>query len=610
MRLANTQSRMVTQIKALCHGESGIGKCLGEGTPVLMYDGTIRPVEDVEEGDLLMGPDSTPRRAFGLHSGYGKLFKVVPKKGYPYIVNENHILSLKHTNHNKTKLVEATAKDFYKDNPCRRHLTKGWRVGVEFPEKSLPLDPYLLGCWLGDGSLGTPNITTPDKEVRQAMESFADDFSNLRVTKRASCGKADTLAIARPPTCRTNEFSQALLEIGVLNKKHIPLMYKTSSNTQRKQLLAGLIDSDGHLINGCYEITQKTDEMAEGILFLARSLGLAAYSTLKESCCQTAKGLFRDVYHRIHISGHINMVPVRVPRRKAQPRKQSKDVLLTGIEVEEAGYGKFFGFELDGDRLFLLGDFTVTHNTTMLGTLPEDMTLIVLAERSLVPLRNKNYPVVKVQDWDGLRELIKSLLEDPPKLVQELRSLGMVGDDFKEIKILAIDSLSVLSEQCKEYIVSRDRKKLISERTRGARETPEKIYEDLMTQEDWGLYRSRMASMVATFVHLPFHIIFTCLTQWTEDKRTGEISRTPGLNGKLALEVPAYFDLVLYMEDAKDDDGKPIRAMRTRHGDNIIAKDASGALDQFEPTSWPHIFGKILGKNGKPKKKGKQDVAV
>src|SRR5690606_17194333 len=45
---------------------------------------------------------------------------------------------------------------------------------------------------------------------------------------------------------------------------------------------------------------------------------------------------------------------------------QKKDVLRTGITVEEIGVGEYFGFEIDGDRLFMLGDFTVTHNTVIM----------------------------------------------------------------------------------------------------------------------------------------------------------------------------------------------------------------------------------------------------
>ena len=63
--------------------------------------------------------------------------------------------------------------------------------------------------------------------------------------------------------------------------------------------------------------------------------------------------------------GDLLMGPVRIKRKMLPPRKQIKSVLRTGITVQPAGYGEYFGFELDSDGLFLLGDFTVTHNTQL-----------------------------------------------------------------------------------------------------------------------------------------------------------------------------------------------------------------------------------------------------
>jgi len=74
---------------------TGAGKCLAKDTPVLMFDGTIKPVQDVEIGDLLMGPDSTPRTVISLARGQEMMYKVTPKKGEPYTVNQNQILNLK-----------------------------------------------------------------------------------------------------------------------------------------------------------------------------------------------------------------------------------------------------------------------------------------------------------------------------------------------------------------------------------------------------------------------------------------------------------------------------------------------------------------------------------
>ena len=72
-----------------------MGKCLAKGTQVMMFDGTLKNVEDINVNDLLMGDDSTPRRVLSLARGREQMYWVRQKHGIDYRVNESHILSLK-----------------------------------------------------------------------------------------------------------------------------------------------------------------------------------------------------------------------------------------------------------------------------------------------------------------------------------------------------------------------------------------------------------------------------------------------------------------------------------------------------------------------------------
>jgi hypothetical protein len=76
-------------------GKRGSGKCLGRDTPILMYDGSIKMVQDIHIGDVIMGDDSCPRNVLALSSGESEMYKVIQTKGDDYVVNENHVLSLK-----------------------------------------------------------------------------------------------------------------------------------------------------------------------------------------------------------------------------------------------------------------------------------------------------------------------------------------------------------------------------------------------------------------------------------------------------------------------------------------------------------------------------------
>jgi hypothetical protein len=125
------------------------------------------------------------------------------------------------------------------------------------------------------------------------------------------------------------------------------------------ELLAGLIDTDGHLTCNCYDYVSKSERLANDVVFLARSLGFAAYLTPCKKHCQT--GIEGD-YFRVSISGHTDQIPVILERKQATPRQQIKDVLHTGFTIKLLPEENYYGFKLDGDHRYLLGDFTITHN--------------------------------------------------------------------------------------------------------------------------------------------------------------------------------------------------------------------------------------------------------
>lgn len=341
---------------------TGVGKCLAKGTPVLMWDASIKTVEDIEFGDQIAGPDSSPRTVLSVTSGREAMFRVTPIKGDPYTVNESHILSLKMTTGNHFacagEIVNISVRDYLSKSNHFRHCAKGYRVGIEWPEQDVPLDPYFLGVWLGDGSRSRPQITSNDPEIVEYLETFAVDQC-LRLHHEEYTGRCKGYAVSGTAR-RWNPVTGALRSLKVYQDKHVPLLYKCNSRDIRLELLAGLIDTDGSRTNGGFEFVNKSQKLAEDCAFVARSLGLAAYIKPCEKYCQTGGG---GVYYRVGISGDCSIVPVKIARKKADARNQKKDVLVTGITVEPVGDGDYYGFTIDGDGLFLLGDFTVTHNT-------------------------------------------------------------------------------------------------------------------------------------------------------------------------------------------------------------------------------------------------------
>ena len=97
------------------------------------------------------------------------------------------------------------------------------------------------------------------------------------------------------------------------------------------------------------------DRLAQDIAFVARSLGLRALIA--------PKPVNGTPYWRLFISGDCTELPLRVVRKIPSPRRQKKDVLRSGFTLHDVGAGRYFGFTIDGDHRYLLGDFTVTHNS-------------------------------------------------------------------------------------------------------------------------------------------------------------------------------------------------------------------------------------------------------
>jgi hypothetical protein len=120
-------------------------------------------------------------------------------------------------------------------------------------------------------------------------------------------------------------------------------------------LLAGLIDSDGHLFeSGCgYEICSKFDRLKDDIVTIARSLGFW--------CTVNAKTVYGKNYWRINIFGNVTELPVLIQRKKCI--KIAKVNTTKRVSVSRCGTGEYYGFECDGDHTFLLSDFTVVHNS-------------------------------------------------------------------------------------------------------------------------------------------------------------------------------------------------------------------------------------------------------
>lgn len=234
-----------------------------------------------------------------------------------------------------------------------------WRVptarSLELPEADLPIDPYLLGYWLGDGTTSAGTITVGEGDLDHLLGQVAAAGFETRVYRYR--GKSPTVSV---PGLRVE-----LISAGVFGHKHIPDRYLRASIAQRRALVQGLWDSDGYRQGGgCDEITLTNKELAADTAELLRSLGLAVRVRQSE-----ARLAGRLIGPRWRIAARFDFNPYRLARYDWTPavRQASRHTQRTITSVTPVGLVRTCCIAVDSpSQLFLAGeDMIPTHNSAV-----------------------------------------------------------------------------------------------------------------------------------------------------------------------------------------------------------------------------------------------------
>lgn len=307
---------LVHNHKKLCiNAARDHGKCEAVGTPVRMYDGTIKKVEDVVVGDLLMGIDSKPRRVVATRRGHDSMmYRIDQSRGDSYIVNSRHICTLIEKDRNGSiataskRIVDIDIPTLLSKTPNRvKERYRGFKVAVQYPARPVEIEPYSFGY-------------------------------NARSNSR------------------------------------IPEQYLVNSEEVRLQVLAGLIDSDGNYWQGGYHFSNTNYQLVCDVKNLADSLG---FCTRMGGGTRYCKALGRDYSSWcVTISGELDRIPVKIARKKVQTdwsaKTSHKDwgtidgvhpTVVSSLKITSVGEGDYISITTDGDHRFVLGDGTVTHNS-------------------------------------------------------------------------------------------------------------------------------------------------------------------------------------------------------------------------------------------------------
>ena len=473
-----------------------MGKCLGLGTKVVMFDGSLKNVEDVKVGDQLMGDDSTPRNVLSLARGREKMFWIRQNKGIDYRVNESHILSLKRSRnegkHKHGDILNIELKDYNSKSKKFHSNYKGYKVAVNFKKQKLPIEPYFLGLWLGDGASANVSVASMDSEIIEYLSQYAQRL-DLQLSSHSPKDKCPTYSITSGQRGISNKEDKSLQKklrnLGVLNNKHIPHKYIQNATKNRLELLAGLIDSDGYYDDKfhVFEIVQKDENLTRQIKYLADSLGFRV--SFKTKKARIKKINYECDVYRIRIVGDLDKIPTKVARKKARPLLSKREHTHTGIQVEYDKVDDYYGFTIDGNHLFLLEDMTVTHNTSfVLNTVnslilqdkgvaffslempAEQLMLRLLSIQTSIPLQHLRTGNMQNDQWSSLNGAIdrmnsaKLYVDDQGSInINQLRSkLRKLKSQHPEIEIAVIDYLQIM-----QGAGSQDRHLQVSEISRG-----------------------------------------------------------------------------------------------------------------------------------------------
>lgn len=365
-------------------------------------------MRDIHEGDLVFGQDGKPARVF--HESeifHKKMYAVEFEDGAVVKASADHIWTVQTKDSRRTSryvpkgrkvagrlnkpglretggwydtTTEEMASNYVHARPDGKGVEYKYRVPmngpVEYPEKDLPLDPYTMGVWLGEGSKNTPVITCSDGDMPDMIRLL--EAEGHVCTVRTFKNRAPLIVLDKTSGGRLNRTTDALRKTGVWQNKHIPEEYLQASVQQRLALLQGLMDTDGTCSKtGQCEFVQKDERLALQLKELLSSLGIKSSMKKKQAKCS---GIDAGDVYRITFYTDRSFPCFRMRRKyeklkeRLAPRMGAKSIVsITPIETEPS---KCIMVD-NPTHLYLVGrDYTATHNTIFAAALAFGLGLL------------------------------------------------------------------------------------------------------------------------------------------------------------------------------------------------------------------------------------------
>jgi hypothetical protein len=434
--------------RLLIYGTEGIGKAQPLDAKVLTPHGFVA-MGMLNVGDEVIGSDGRPHRVLGVYpQGEKEVFRVTFRDGSTTRCCEDH-LWFTQTCHERDLRLRGSVRTL---RDIRRTLRYGTHFNHAVPRvrpvqfaplwQRLPIDPWLLGVYLGDGcSSGNVLFINPEPDIRAKVASSLDDTD--------ACVESGGIALRVKSKKRTNRpaaLKAALKELGLdgltSHEKFIPFPYLHAGVDQRLSLLRGLMDSDGFVTNpGAIEFCTTSPRLAEDVCFLIRSLGGSAKTILRPYPIFTHRGQRRRgrPAYRIFASFPNDVVPVSSEKHLRKWATPQWAIRHTIRSIEPVGRAPCQCIRVDAsDSLYVTDDFILTHNSTLAASAPKP---------------------IFVQTEDGLNEIVCDKFPLATTVDDVLTALAELREAEHGYETVVLDSLDwterlIWDAICQEYRVT------------------------------------------------------------------------------------------------------------------------------------------------------------
>lgn len=348
------------------------GKLCADDTDVLTADGWKKHGSLVP-GDFVYGVDGRPVRVLAVGEPDFATHRVTMTDGSFVDVHLDHEWTFRDRGRNRTRTVETREvleSSLWLGERGRRGGRARWQLPLHGPvagtERDLPLPPYVLGVWLGDGTSTKPYITMSPQDMPIVKQSFAELGYHPSAEFLHKQTGVPTVAYSTGHAGVRGEFAHALCDLGVLGNKHIPEQYKTASVSQRLELLAGLIDTDGHVdATGRVRFSTIFPRLAEDVSELASSFGVRVgmYSVEPETSSSGVVGR-----HRVYVLSFNSFpgIPVRLDRKKPKKTPVQRRIAVASVEALPVPVpGRCIQVDAEDGLYLVTRRFIPTHNSTL-----------------------------------------------------------------------------------------------------------------------------------------------------------------------------------------------------------------------------------------------------